>query len=65
MIMGNFKKLYVGTIETEYEAALLYDSVAILSHGLKVHKQFLPLNHQNIHTFSNRLKLITTIPKLR
>jgi hypothetical protein len=36
MIMGNFKKLYVGAIESEVEAALLYDRVAILSHGLKV-----------------------------
>jgi hypothetical protein len=41
MIMGNFKKLYVGAIESEHEAALLYDRVAILSHGLKV--KFFPL----------------------
>lgn len=34
--MGNFKKLYMGAIETENDAALLYDRVAILSHGLKV-----------------------------
>jgi hypothetical protein len=38
MIMGNFKKLYVGAIESEVEASLLYDHVAILSHGLKVIK---------------------------
>lgn len=36
MIMGNFKKMYVGTIETEQEAAHLYDKIAILVHGLKV-----------------------------
>lgn len=41
MIMGNFKKLYVGAIESEVEAALLYDRVAILSHGLKVNNSIL------------------------
>lgn len=51
MIMGNFKKLYVGTIETEYEAALLYDSVAILSHGLKVQKLTYPKVKKNIHNY--------------
>ena len=29
--MGNFKKMYIGAIEDEKEAALLYDKVAILS----------------------------------
>ena len=36
MIMGNFKKLYVGAIEIERDAAILYDKVAILTHGLRV-----------------------------
>lgn len=38
MIMGNFKKMYVGAIDKEQDAALLYDKVAILFHGLKVWK---------------------------
>lgn len=36
MIMGNFKKMYVGAIDEEKDAALLYDKVAVLTHGLKV-----------------------------
>ena len=36
MIMGNFKKMYVGAIESEKDAAILYDKIAILTHGLKV-----------------------------
>lgn len=36
MIMGNFKKMYIGAIENEQEAAYLYDKIAILVHGLKV-----------------------------
>ena len=36
MIMGNFKKIYIGAIDTEIEAALLYDKIAILVHGLQV-----------------------------
>lgn len=36
MIMGNFKKMYIGAIENEREAALIYDRIAILVHGLKV-----------------------------
>ena len=36
MIMGNFKKMYVGAIDKEQDAAILYDKVAILTHGLKV-----------------------------
>ena len=36
MIMGNFKKVYVGAIESEREAAYLYDKIAIIIHGLKV-----------------------------
>jgi len=34
--MGNFKKMYIGAIENEREAALIYDRIAILVHGLKV-----------------------------
>lgn len=37
MIMGNFKKMYVGAIDDEKDAALLYDKIAVLTHGLKVH----------------------------
>jgi hypothetical protein len=36
MIMGNFKKMYIGAIESEHEAACLYDKIAILVHGLRV-----------------------------
>ena len=42
MIMGNFKKMYVGAIDQERDAALLYDKVAILTHGLKVFFQITP-----------------------
>lgn len=40
MIMGNFKKMYVGAIESEEEAALLYDKIAIIAHGLKAKTNF-------------------------
>lgn len=40
MIMGNFKKMYVGAIDKERDAALLYDKIAILTHGLKVNHIF-------------------------
>jgi len=36
MIMGNQKKIYIGAIQNEDEAAALYDRIAILIHGLKV-----------------------------
>ncbi len=36
MIMGNQKKIYIGAVDTEIEAAIIYDSVSILIHGLKV-----------------------------
>lgn len=36
MIMGYFKKIYIGALEDEVEAAILYDKVALLIHGLKV-----------------------------
>jgi len=36
MIMGNLKKIYIGAIETEQEAAQIYDKIAILVHGMKV-----------------------------
>ncbi len=38
--MGNFKKMYVGAIDDEKEAALMYDKIAILTHGLKAKTNF-------------------------
>ena len=40
MIMGNFKKMYVGAIQSEDEAAVLYDKIAIITHGLKAKTNF-------------------------
>jgi hypothetical protein len=40
MIMGNFKKMYFGAIENEAEAALFYDKLAIVSHGIKARTNF-------------------------
>ena len=40
MIMGNFKKMYFGAIEDEKEAALFYDKLAIISHGIKARTNF-------------------------
>lgn len=34
--MGNFKKFYIGGIDSEEEAALIYDKLAIICHGSKV-----------------------------
>lgn len=34
--MNNKKKKYVGSFVEERDAAVLYDKVAILTHGLKV-----------------------------
>ena len=34
--MGYFKKIYVGALDDEKEAALLYDKIALLVHGMKV-----------------------------
>jgi hypothetical protein len=34
--MGNFKKVYIGAISNEEDAAQLYDKIAIIIHGLKV-----------------------------
>ena len=42
-IMVNNKKMYVGAINNEHEAAQLYDKIAILVHGFRVRK----------HSFSN------------
>ena len=40
--MNNKKKKYVGSFVDEKDAAILYDKVAILTHGLKVgYYQFL------------------------
>ena len=52
MIMGNFKKVYVGAIESEQEAAYLYDKIAVILHGLKV--------TYFIDWLFNRLKQIST-----
>jgi hypothetical protein len=35
--MNNKRKKYVGSFEVERDAAVLYDKVAILTHGLKVY----------------------------
>lgn len=40
MIMGNFKKMYFGAIENEADAALFYDKLAIISHGIKARTNF-------------------------
>ena len=40
MIMGNFKKMYFGAIEDEKDAALFYDKLAIVSHGIKARTNF-------------------------
>ncbi len=34
--MNNKKKKYVGSFINETDAAILYDKVAVLTHGLKV-----------------------------
>jgi hypothetical protein len=34
--MNNKKKKYVGSFAEEIDAAILYDKVAIITHGLKV-----------------------------
>jgi hypothetical protein len=40
MIMINQKKVYIGAIQTEIEAAQLYDHVAIVSQGLNACTNF-------------------------
>jgi len=40
MIMINQKKVYLGAIKTEHEAAQLYDHVAIISQGLNAKTNF-------------------------
>lgn len=40
MIMGNFKKMYFGAIDEEKDAALFYDKLAIVSHGIKARTNF-------------------------
>ena len=40
MIMINQKKVYIGAIKTEIEAARLYDHVAIISQGLNAKTNF-------------------------
>jgi len=43
--MNNKKKKYVGSFANEKDAAILYDKVAILTHGLKVGGLKLILNY--------------------
>lgn len=38
--MNNKKKKYVGSFIDEKDAAILYDKVAVLTHGLKVRSYF-------------------------
>lgn len=38
--MNNKKKKYVGSFSEEKDAAVLYDKVAILTHGLKVNNLY-------------------------
>ncbi len=40
MIMGKNKKQYIGAIEEESEAAIIYDWHAIITSGLKVSTLF-------------------------
>ena len=40
MIMGNFKKFYIGGIKTELDAARLYDKLAIFYHGMEAKTNF-------------------------
>mmetsp|Transcript_14433 Transcript_14433/g.12706 ORF Transcript_14433/g.12706 Transcript_14433/m.12706 type:complete len:236 (-) Transcript_14433:74-781(-) len=40
MIMGNFKKMYFGAIKSERDAAVFYDKLAIVSHGIKAKTNF-------------------------
>ena len=39
--MNNKKKKYVGSFIEEKDAAVLYDKVAVLTHGLKVKNIFI------------------------
>lgn len=58
--MNNKRKKYVGSFADEKDAAVLYDKVAILTHGLKV-SFFLPSNEDL--KFKYRPKLILDITK--
>ena len=40
MIMGNFKKFYIGGIKTELDAARLYDKLAVFYHGMEAKTNF-------------------------
>lgn len=40
MIMGNQKKIYIGAVESEMEAAAIYDKISILIHGMKAKTNF-------------------------
>lgn len=61
MIMGNQKKIYIGAVESEMEAAAIYDKVSIIIHGIKV-SQNLKLSHLHIHSlYSLNIVLIQCV----
>lgn len=61
MIMGNQKKIYIGAVESEMEAATIYDKVSIIIHGMKV-SQNLKLSHLLIQSlYSSNILLIHCI----
>lgn len=58
MIMGNQKKIYIGAVESEMEAAAIYDKVSIIIHGMKV-SQNLKLSQLHIQSlYSSNILLI-------
>lgn len=58
MIMGNQKKIYFGAIDAENEAALIYDKVSILIHGMKVSYCFFtpPHSYLNLQIYLKKFK---------
>ena len=61
--MGNFKKIYIGAIETQEEAAKLYDRIAILIHGMKVRD--LKINITNFRFYLLTTKSIRGLPSVK
>ncbi len=62
LIMNNKRKKYVGSFVDELDAALLYDKVAILTHGLKVYISIF-INSQAKTNFAYRKPQIIEILK--
>ena len=61
MIMGNQKKIYIGAVESEMEAAAIYDKVSIIIHGIKV-SQYLKLSQLHIQSlYSSNILLIQCV----